>query len=406
MVVFARKKQGHLIITSLSKLAFITLVVSLASAFTSTVWAVYIDSFVHNTSKVGFISATLTIVSFIAYFYFIPLIEKSDKSRLYATTLILFIISYILLAINRSFYIFLILAFIITIVTALRVTCFGIIIKDKSSKSKLSRNEGIIYTSMNFAFLIGPLIAGYFAEILGVNFIFLLAALLFALAFVAFKLSKIHDVNKKKKIDGNLRKNFIDYFKNKKRIIAYIIGGGINFWFVLIYVYMPLYILQNGFHEKWIGYFLFGAAIPAILFQYKLSEKAGKIGFKKIFKIGFLIPCIFSILCFFVSNFFLILIFIILGTVGISILEPISEAYFFDILRNKEEELRFYGPYNTTIDVNQFLGEVLPAALLLFLPFKFVFLFFGFIMFLIFLVSLGAKNVVEGKRSRRLSKTK
>ena len=77
-------------------------------------------------------------------------------------------------------------------------------------------------------------------------------------------------------------------------------------------------------------------------------------------------------------------------------LEPTVEAYFFKI-SSKEEEQRFYGPYNTRLEVFGLVGKVLPALLLLFLPFKYIFLLFSAVMFLMFLASFRTKDIVGKK---------
>ena len=89
--------------------------------------------------------------------------------------------------------------------------------------------------------------------------------------------------------------------------------------------------------------------------------------------------------------------FLVLAGVGMAMVEPTTEAYFFDVLKGKEE-LRFYGPYNTAIDVNYFIAEIIAATILIFLPFKFLFILFGLFMLILFLLSFKIKNIIEGKR--------
>ncbi len=253
-----------------------------------------------------------------------------------------------------------------------------------------------MYSFMNIAWVIGPLIAGYISESFGIKIIFVLAAIFILLASLIFKISKINDSNIKKKIDKNLIKNFVDFFKDKNRVKAYILGGGVNFWWILIYLFIPLYIIRQGLHTLWIGYFLFAIAVPLILFEFPFSKLAEKIGFKKIFWIGFLIPALSAIVCFFISNVYVVLGLLSFASIGLAMLEPTTEAYFFDVTKDKEES-RFYGAYNTTIEINQFIGKLLPSLLLLFLPFKFIFLFFGvFMLFFVFLSSK-IKDVIEKK---------
>ena len=402
MSLFA-KKQKEIVLTKIGRLSFICFIFSLALSLVSTIWAIYIDGFVGSASMVGYISSFLTAISFFSFFLIIPLIEKEDKSKIFSYSLFLFAVLYILFAINRKFYFFIILAVILTILQTLRITSFGIIVKSKSSEKQLSRNEGLVYTFMNFAWLIGPLIAGYVSGHYGINPVFILAAVFILIAFIFFKFSRIRDRNIKKRIDINFFKNFKDFFKSKDRILAYTLGGGVNLWWSLIYIFVPLYIIRNNLEVQHVGYFLFAVVVPLLMFQYYFSKLAGKIGFRKIFKIGFLIPCLFAFLCFLVGNIYLIFLFLILASVGLAMVESTTEAYFFDILKGKQD-LRFYGPYNTTIDLNHFIGEILAATILVFLPFKFVFLLYSFFMLALFLISFKVRNIIEGRRDGKKNK--
>lgn len=391
------RKDKVFALTNIGWLAVTTAIIGLSASFVDTIWAVYMNSFVQNIAIVGFISAFLTLVSFLSFFLIIPVLEKSSKSKLFSLTLILFGISYVLFAINKNFYVFIILSAIISILITLRMTCLGIIVRDKSSERQLSRNEGLNYTFLNLSWLIGPLIAGYFSKKYGFNIIFLLSAIFIFIAFLFFRISNIKDTNTKKKIDENLLKNFSDFFKNRERVLAYILGGGVNLWWVLIYLFIPLFIIENGLGIQWVGYFLFVVAIPLVLFEYYFAKLAGKIGFKKIFKIGFFIPFFLSFLCFFIGNTYLILLLLALASVGLAMLGATTEAYFFDNLKGKQE-LRFYSSYNTAIDVNHFVGKIIASLILLFLPLKFIFLLYSLFMLVMFLVSFKVKNVIEKRR--------
>ena len=394
MVILRKQQEDNFIFTGIGKLTFVIIIVSLAMALVSTIWAVYMDSFFHEISKVGLFSSVLTIISFFSYFFFIPLIEKSNKAKLFSISLFLFSLNYFLFALNKSFAIFIFLSFLITILTTIRITSFGILVRNNSKKETLSKNQGIIYSFRNLAWLIGPLIAGYLANKYNISLIFIISAFLIFLAFISFNFLKITDKNKTKESKKGIIKNFIDFFRNKNRVYAYILGGGVNLWWSLIYLFIPLFIIRNNLNDLWIGYFLFAVAIPLILFEYYFSKLAGKIGFKKIFKIGFLIPAIISLICFFIPNIYIILILLVLASLGLAMLEPTTEAYFFDILDRKEVS-RFYGPYNTSIDSSSFIGRIIPSLLLFLLPFKYIFLIFSLFMFIMVIISYQIKDSVE-----------
>ena len=100
----------------------------------------------------------------------------------------------------------------------------------------------------------------------------------------------------------------------------------------------------------------------------------------------------------FIDKIYFALGFLVFGSVGLAMLEPTTEAYFFDLLKNKKDENRFYGPYNTAIETGLIFGKLAPAILLLFLPFKFIYLLFAITSFGLFLLSFKAKKIVEGRK--------
>jgi MFS family permease len=396
MGILIRKDNGLTHFTPIAKLSMVSLVVSLSSAFVGTVWAVYLDSFVHSASLVGFISAFLAVVSFVSYFLFIPLVERSDKGKLFAFSLLFLGLFYFLFIFVKNVYFLIFLATISVVIMTLRITSLGLLVKDLSGKRNLSRNEGLRYSFTNMAFVIGPLIVAFALSRFGLGSIFILAGAFSILGFLLFRKSQIKDTRGKKRSDKSMVKNFLAFFMNKDRARAYILGAGVNLWWALIYVFVPLSIIRSGLNQAWVGYFLFMVAVPLILFEYQFAMMAGKSGFGRIFKIGYLIVSVIVIIAFFFSNIFVIMGLLVLASVGMAMLEPTTEAYFFDILKGKEE-YRYYGPYNTAITTGDFFGKVLASTLLIFAPFNFVFLLFGGIMFLMFLVSFGVKDIVEDK---------
>ncbi len=410
MGVLVRKNQGNIILTRIARLAIVGFLTSFAAAFIDTIWAVYMqNSFEKIVSPsiaivlVGFFSAFLTIIAFFAFFISVPFIENKNKSRLYSLSLIFYLIVYFLFAINTNPYVFAILAIVTTILTTLRITSFGIIIRDKSKETELSRNEGVMYTLMNIAWVIGPLLSGLLSEILGISFVFVISAIFIFLALISFRVSRIKDSNLRKKIDKHMFKNFKEFFSNKNRVLSYILGGGIPIWWALIYLFVPMFIIKSGLQIEWVGFFMFAIAVPLILFEYIFAKLAGKVGFKKMFRVGFFILFLAALSCFLISdmsvilgikNIYVIMSILALASVGAAMCEPTAEAYFFDLLKGKEE-LHFYGPYNTNLEVSRLIAYALPSVLLIFLPFKFVFLFFAVIMIAYFFLSFKIKEIIE-----------
>ena len=166
---------------------------------------------------------------------------------------------------------------------------------------------------------------------------------------------------------------------------------------------MPILIIRSGLNSGWVGYFLFGVALPLIALEYYFSKIAGKQGFRKMFILGYGSVALLSLIAFFAfSDIYLVMFIIAFASIGMAIIEPVTEAYFFDILKGKDL-YRFYGPYNTCIDLGYLFGNISAAVLLFFLPFKFLFILFSLWMFLLFFLSFKTRNIIENKKQLKKS---
>ena len=390
-------KKQRIKVKPISQLGVFYLLASLGFAMVSTIWAIYLRSFISSASSVGFLTTLFTGVGILAYFLLIPVIEKRNKSKLLLTSFLIFVISYFLFSIYSNFYLVVFLGIVLAIAVSLRVTVFGIIVRDKTKSKEVSKNEGFIYTLLNLAFLIGPLIAGYLSQKYGFKFVFLISAIIIFVSIFVFKFFKIKDNRKDKKIDHNVFKISLEFFRNKDRLKAYLLSGAINFWFALIYIYVPVRIIELGLGNFIVGLFLAGVIAPLVLFEYHFGKLVAKKGFKKLFFLGFLIVGVLSLLCFLIGNIYFILVALVLASVGISMLEPTTEAYFFDIIKKTQRD-RYYGPYNTAIDMGYLIGTLIPALILLIFPFKTIFILFAAAMLSFSLLSLRIKDIFESRR--------
>jgi hypothetical protein len=87
----------------------------------------------------------------------------------------------------------------------------------------------------------------------------------------------------------------------------------------------------------------------------------------------------------------------VLASIGMAMVEPTTESYFFDITKEIDRD-RFYGPYNTSLDVFTGIALFIVAGMLLVFPFKSIFIFFGVGMLFFAFLSLKIRNVIESRR--------
>lgn len=388
-------KFGHL--KPISKFSVPYLFFSIGVAAVATIWSVYLDSFLNSSALVGFLSSFFIVIEVLAYIFLIPIIQKGNKIQLLLSSLLFFAVSYFIFAVYSNIYLVIFLGVCIAIASSLRTTLNGLIVRDNSESQNVSKNEGLIYAILNLAWFIGPLIAGYLANKYGFGSVFFLSSVLILFSIFIINFFKIKDKKKAKYLKAKIFKSVFNFFKDKDRSLIYIISLSVPFWWTFIYVYMPLFIISNGLSEFQLGLFVSGVTIPLIFGDFIFARIAGKKGFKKLFFTGFISLGILTISLFFISNIYVILGLLVLAGISVSMIEPTTEAYFLDIVKEEERD-KYYGIYTTSSHLGALIGAASAAALLVFLPFKSLFLLFGIPMIILSFVALKIKDSFESKR--------
>jgi MFS family permease len=371
-----------------TQLSISRLVAAFGVSGINTIWIIYMTRFGISDSMIGFISAFLVIISLITAFFSTPILEKYNELKILIISIIVQIIP-----LFPNLYIFIFLAMIISIGTVFKIDSFDILFRDESKNKELNEDEGLMYSLSNVGWLVGPLIAGFFLVEYGINSVFFVGSVfiligLFMLLRVKIKLPE----KKRKNFDTNITKNIKDFIKNKRLILSYIISGGIYIWLALLFVYIPLFIIDSGLGEAYIGVFLSVVVIPLVLFEYEVGKLSEKYGFKPFFILGFFSLTIIAGLMFIFDNIYVTLSLMVVSSIAMSFLEPLQDSFFFSNVKHKADEEKYYPIYATATDIGSFVGKISVAGLLLLLPNKYAFLVIGVFMFIIGVVFLFHKE--------------
>jgi MFS family permease len=178
-----------------------------------------------------------------------------------------------------------------------------------------------------------------------------------------------------------------DYFNEKKLYIPYIVAAGVEIWWALIYIYIPLFMINNNMPLEYIGYFLAAITIPTMLFEYPAGKLSVKRGFKWFFVIGYLLLGLSAIIAYFITDIFIILIIMTLASIPMSFIEPLQDSFFFKRVRSIDEE-KYFPIFASSGDIGAFIGHFSIATLLLFVPNNFAYLGVAVFMILIALICL------------------
>ena len=372
----------------LSVLLFVGFITSIAISLLNGVWSLYFDSFFHNTSLVGYFSAILSIVALTMFFILTPIVEKYQENKVYFLAIFFSILLLISLTVVKNFYVFVIVIVAYVITSVLRSESFGIMVRNESKRDNIGKNEGLLYTLSNSGWVLGALLILIILGAYNLKSIFMFAAIFTLIALMIFLAYKKQV--KKSGAPLNLINDFKFFFANKELRKLYLSSMGISLWLGFIFVYIPLYIVQNNFNKTFVGLFFFIFLLP-FLMQYLIGRKSDIVGSKFFIVLGYLIIAIFTIAAYFTSHVNNVLVMLILASFGAAFVEPTKEIHFFKTISKKQEE-HYYGIYLTHIEFGVVIGKLIPAILLAFIPFKGTFLVIGGLMFLFFIFSLRLKD--------------
>ena len=377
-----------------TEMSLIRLVTSSSVAIFVTVWALYLASFNLPNSVIGFIAGALMLVSFVFSFYSPFILEKFGDYVILKLSVFMIFISFLLIYFFDNLYAFLILSFVYTLLYVLKTDSFDILFRDESDIDSLNKVEGLMYALFNFGLFVGPFIAGYIMQLFNIRSTFLVAGLLMLAAYFMFYSMKAQ-IPYKEKIQNSesalhLAKAFVEY---RKTILPFLIVCGMYIWWSMIYIYIPLYIIDSGFDTSIIGFFMGIVLLPLVINDYFIGVLSQKYGFRNFFITGYFMLFVLSLVMFFLhGNLYYVLILCFIASFMISLIDPLQDSYFFKQITRSSDEERFYPIFATSEYFGHFIGRIAPAVVLLFLPIYYVFLSVSFFMFILFLISLKVRD--------------
>lgn len=357
------------------------------------IFPIVMESYSLSNSTIGFLSAFLVMISLLFSLKSTVILEKFNLSKIYMFSVFIISVLCLILWFYQAFLVFLLCSIIMVFMHVLRYGSFDILFRDTSKLRELNSNKGMLYSIINVGWLIGPLITSYFIFEFGVDFVWLASSFFIFLGLFLFFRSNVFDLKKRKeKFDDDIIKNLKSYFSSKKHVLPYLIVVGLEIWWSLIYIYIPLAIIDSGLGVGFVGIFLALNTLPLIFLEFEVGKWSEKYGFKRFFVWGFFFLGILSLLTFFSHyHIYIVLGLMILSGFFASMIEPLYDSYFFKNTRKQDEE-KFYPIYATSADIGGIIGKLSVAGVILFLPFHFSYLTIAFFMFIMVFVSLNIRD--------------
>ena len=345
----------------------------------------------NNVSVFYFVSYAVALVGLLNLH---KLINKFGKATVFLFFFFLQICFIALLIHVRPSLVGIILLILYIIANYLALVMVDIILESYSEDKRSGRTRGLHLVIVNAGFILGPFLSTTLLSRFGFDGLFMTSMIIYMVIFIIGLLGlrgvnhkfeqklTVSDLMKKILVNGDIMK-------------IYAISFVLEFFYALMVVYTPLYLLDRGLSWSQIGIVFTIMLIPFISLEYFVGFLADKrLGEKEMIIGGLLIVAISTASIFFItSNAVWIWASVLLVTrIGAATIEVLRDSYFYKKIDGRDMDIISF--FRTAVSVAFITSTAISALLLLVVPVKYTFL----LVALVALLGLyPALNLVDNK---------
>ncbi|MDD5357521.1 MAG: MFS transporter [Candidatus Pacebacteria bacterium] len=241
--------------------------------------------------------------------------------------------------------------------------------------------RGIFLTMCNLAFVLSPFVVGHlvgennYMSIYTLSFIFLL--LLLPIIIKKFKTFQDPEYSTMRV------KNALSHFRENGNLFhIYVTNFLLQFFYAVMIIYTPIYLHQYiGFSWGTIGEMFSIMLIPFILFQVPGGEISDHFGEKSILIVGLILMAISTLfLSLLGQNVIAWTILLFLTRCGASLVEIMTESYFFKHVKGKNSNI--IGFFRTATPLSFVITPIVATLFLALFPMHYLYLLVGVMLLL------------------------
>ncbi len=358
------------------------------TAFAAYISSTYLARFV-GEGKVGLVYSVSSIFTLVLFVLVVPIFRQFGNLRpawLLAATGSLATILLAFAPNAIAVVIFFLIFYSISLVLRLNLDLY---LESFSNDSQTGGIRGVFLTFANIAWLLSPALAGLILDGERYFLVYLVAAialwpLIYLFAFrlkeqpfkTSFPLASLRDTVLKIIRPGSEKMLAL------RRILM--VDFLLNFFYVVMVVYMPIY-LHNHLGLPWsdIGFVFTIMLLPFLLLEYPLGWLADKfVGEKEILFVGFLIIIATTVAVAFISTpvLWVWALVLFLTRVGAASIEIMKEAYLFKQIDERNDTI--VSLTRATIPLSYIIAPAAVSLILLVLPYQYIFLALAGVMVL------------------------
>jgi MFS family permease len=257
-----------------------------------------------------------------------------------------------------------------------------IILESFSTDRMSGRIRGKHLTIMNLGILLGPFVSTRILEVFSYEGIFLLLMILNMVIFI-LALIGLRKVSERFPYELSVKQVLSKVWKRKNVKRIYAISFAMEFFYALMVIYTPLYLLEKGMGWNEIGLIFTVMLLPFVILQYPMGVLADKKVGEKEFLIGSLaLTGVFTFVLYFVTtnDFWTWAILLFLTRIGIALIEVLRDSYFYKRIDGRDVDLISF--YRSANAVAYIVAMAISAVFLIFFPVKGIFLIVAVVLLL------------------------
>lgn len=310
----------------------------------------------------------------ISLFYLQPLIRAIGKTHSLYLFLGIIILTSASLARMEVSWLAIGLVFIFIMASNMTWVVVDILLESLTPDKHTGKIRGSYLTIMNAGLLVSPFLSTWVLDRFHYRGIFTILIVMYLIILVFAGLFVRRITTTVFTPDNKISK------KDFKRI--YLVSFSMEFFYAMMIVYTPLYLRSLDFSWNDIGIIFAIMLTPFVLLQYPIGKLADKIkNEKSLLFIALFILGTSTIYMYFIDSRSLFIwgTVLFITRIGVACIEVLRDSYFFR--RIDGDDIELISKFRTARPVANISGALISAAILIFLPIKFIFLLVGMVAF-------------------------
>lgn len=265
--------------------------------------------------------------------------------------------------------------------TAISWLDMDILLETCSVDRKTGKIRGLYLTIENAGYLAAPFFSGYLVSQYGFQAAFVVSFFVL-LAVFAIMSSKVHAVDGCPVKNTNFFSFLAKIFVRKNIMKAYYVSFLLEFFYALMVIYTPLYLLNLGFDWFQIGKIFTVMLLPFVFFQYPAGYLADtRFEEKDMMTVALFLLSISTIAVYFVnSNSVFVWAAILFATrIGASLIEILRDSYFYKRIDQRDVDITDF--FRTVRPVAYIAGSLVAAPIVYAFNIKLIFILIGIVVF-------------------------